>query len=185
MPPLFPHQAFIFQPQTAAPPYNEVLDSLLTGYLWACLLVTLILITYFAISFCAWVLSTVLATTDAVLDCLQSHHSDPDTSTDVEITASPWQEKYGTMNSEQANKSNEIGSYNGPMDRYETAFRYVLSNNEIPILHPENFITDHADLTEKFPTHPAPSSHTPRTSTPPAGKPVPLQTSPSHATNHP
>ena len=158
MPPLFPHQAVMFQSHTAAPPYNEVLDSFLTGYLWGSLLITLFLFTYFAISFCAWVLSAVLATIDKILDYARTYYYCSDASTNVERMAPIWLGKYATENLEQLARPNEITKVKCALHEYDTALQDAPLMGEI-LRSPLEYIMpiSHADPTKESATPPVSS----------------------------
>jgi hypothetical protein len=95
-------------PNLTIPPYNEIVDSLLTGYLWGCLLVALFLVVYFAISFCVWVMSAIVAAIDSVIDRLRSCCSRPEAGTNVASTASPWSKEHETKVRERVVIPNEI-----------------------------------------------------------------------------
>ena len=154
MPPLFPHQAVMFRPSTSMPQPNEVLDSILTGYLWGCLLITLFLFTYFAISFCAWVLSAVLASIDTIVDFVRMYCDFSDASTDVEMMAPIWLEKHTTENLEQLARPDEITRLKCTLHEYDTALQDALSADETAIPHLSNTLTNFPNLPEKSPTPP-------------------------------
>ncbi|KAI4679581.1 hypothetical protein J4E81_010387 [Alternaria sp. BMP 2799] len=145
----------MFRPSTSMPQPNEVLDSILTGYLWGCLLITLFLFTYFAISFCAWVLSAVLASIDTIVDFVRMYCDFSDAGTDVEMMAPIWLEKYTTENLEQLDRPDEITRLKCTLHEYDTALQDAHSVNETPILHLAKTLTNFPDLPEKLPTPPA------------------------------
>ncbi|KAI4606733.1 hypothetical protein J4E80_010045 [Alternaria sp. BMP 0032] len=154
MPPLFPHQAVMFRPSTSMPQPNEVLDSILTGYLWGCLLITLFLFTYFAISFCAWVLSAVLASIDTIVDFIRMYCDFSDAGTDVEMMAPIWMEKYTTENLEQLARPDEITRLKCTLHEYDTDLQDAHSADEAAIPHLSNTLTNFPNLPEKSPTPP-------------------------------
>lgn len=140
MPPLFPYQAVVpqsqgdqlggYAPQLSAPPYNEILDSLLTGYLWACLLVALFLAIYFAISFCVWAIGAALATIDMIIDCVQLHGSCPDAGTDAAMAASASPNKYNTACLKRIFPRNENGNLTWSRDKSDKDLREVRLHTE-------------------------------------------------------
>ncbi|KAI4642815.1 uncharacterized protein J4E79_011431 [Alternaria viburni] len=150
MPPLFPHQAVMFRPSTPMPQPNEVLDS----YLWGCLLITLFLFTYFAISFCAWVLSAVLASIDTIVDFVRMYCEFSDASTDVEMSGDCWLEKYTTERAEKLNRADEITRLKCTLHDHDSALPDAHSANEKPILHLSNTDTNFPNPPSKSPTPP-------------------------------
>ncbi|KAI4909715.1 hypothetical protein J4E85_011537 [Alternaria conjuncta] len=150
MPPLFPHQAVMFRPSTSMPQPNEVLDSILTGYLWGCLLITLFLFTYFAISFCAWVLSAVLASIDTIVDFVRTYCDFSDASIDVEMMDPIWLEKYTTENLEQLARPDEITRLKCTLHEYDTVLQDAHSADETAIPHLANTLTNFPNLPENL-----------------------------------
>jgi len=136
------------------PQPNEVLDSILTGYLWGCLLITLFLFTYFAISFCAWVLSAVLVSIDTIVDYVRMYCNFSDAGTDVEMMAPIWLEKYTTESAGQLNRPDETTRLKCTLYEYDTALQDAHSADETPILHLTNTLTNYTNLPEKSPTPP-------------------------------
>jgi len=145
----------MFTPSKSMPPPNEVLDSILTGYLWGCLLITLFLFTYFAISFCAWVLSAVLASIDTIVDFVRMYCDFSDASIDVEMMAPIWLEKHTTESAGQLNRLDEITRLKCTLHEYDTALQDTNIANETPKLNWNDFVTYHTNLPETSPTHPA------------------------------
>ncbi|KAI4906419.1 hypothetical protein J4E90_010638 [Alternaria incomplexa] len=128
--------------------------SILTGYLWGCLLITLFLFTYFAISFCAWVLSAVLASIDTIVDFVRMYCDFSDASTDVEMMAPIWLEKHTTENLEQLARPDEITRLKCTLHEYDTALQDAHSADETAIPHLSNTLTNFPNLPEKSPTPP-------------------------------
>ena len=137
------------------PQPNEVLDSILTGYLWGCLLITLFLFTYFAISFCAWVLSAALASIDTIVDFVRAYCDFSDAGIDVEMSGDFWLEKYTAESAGQLNGPDEITRFKCTLHGYDTALQDAHSADETPIPHLSNTLTNFPNLPEKSPTPPA------------------------------
>ncbi|KAG9190083.1 hypothetical protein G6011_08171 [Alternaria panax] len=142
MAPLFPYQAIMPRPQTdrtadyshqstTAPPANEVLDSLLTGYLWGCLLVALFLAVYFAISFCVWAIGAALTGIDALIDCLRPCDGYPGVRTDSAMTGWPLPDKYETaVYLQRVFTPSENGDLTGPWSKSDKDLWDVLTSEE-------------------------------------------------------
>jgi hypothetical protein len=159
MPPLFPYQAVVprpqadrlgeYVPQSSAPPYNEILDSLLTGYLWGCLLVALFLVIYFAISFCVWTIGTALTTIDMVIDCIGSRGSVPDAGTDNAMMAWPLPDKYNTLYLEHMTLRSEVDNPTWSRDKSDKDLWDVLSSTERSTLLKEKGVKDCLDRCQR------------------------------------
>ncbi|CAI9631019.1 hypothetical protein GT037_010109 [Alternaria burnsii] len=144
MPPLFLYQATMLRPQidrtgdhtplSTSPPANEILDSLLTGYLWGCLLVALFLVVYFAISFCAWAIGAALTTIDTVVDCLRPRDVHPDAHTDAVLMASSLFKTYKTAYPERIFSLSEDDMQMWRCDKTDKGLEHATSRTERDIV---------------------------------------------------